>query len=55
MRVEKTNLQIFGSTKQSTLKKLVHATKKSTNLKVIKTYSQYLEVYGLKNKIKKQS
>ena len=51
MKIDNISSQQFGARKLSVIKKLVRNSKKYTDLKVIKNYSQYMEVYGLGKKI----
>lgn len=54
MKIDSISSQQFGARKLSVIKKLVRNSKKKyTDLKVIKNYSQYMEVYGLGKNINK--
>ena len=53
MKIDNISSQQFGARKLSVIKKMVRNSKKYTDLKVIKNYSQYMEVYGLGKKINK--
>ena len=48
MKINAVNSVSFGSTKGETIKKILKQTTKSTDIKPIKNYSQYLKEYGLK-------
>ena len=53
MKIDSISSQQFGARKVSVIKKLVRNSKKYTDFKNVKNYSQYMEVYGLGKKVNK--